>query len=85
MAPQTKPAKTFRRRGIQAAVWKNQTKDNEVRFNITLSKRYKDGDQWKTASSLDWDDLPRARKVLDRADEWIEGQYDSDSLEEAEA
>lgn len=85
MAPQAKPATTFRRRGMQAAVWKNQTKDNEVRFNVTLSKRYKDknGDEWKSASSLDWDDLQRARKVLDRADDWIEAQYDSDSLEEA--
>ena len=84
MAPQTKPVKKFRRKGIEAAIWKNLSKDNKVRFNVTLSKQYKDGDQWKTASSLDWDDLQRARKVLDRADDWIEGQYDSDSVDETE-
>jgi len=84
MAPQTKPVRKYRRKGIEAAIWKNLSKDNKVRFNVTLSKKYKDGDQWKTASSLDWDDLQRARKVLDRADDWIEGQYDSDSVDETE-
>ena len=84
MAPQTKPVRKFRRKGIEAAIWENLTKDNKVRFTVTLSKQYTVGDQWKTTSSLDWDDLQRARKVLDRADNWIDAQYDKDAIDETQ-
>ena len=55
---------------VRAAIWENQT-DGGVRFNVTLSRLYKDGDQWKDSTSLGRDDLPLAAKVLDLAHPWI--------------
>ena len=38
---------------------------------VTLSRSYRDGDQWKYSESLWRDDLPLAAKLLDQAHTWI--------------
>jgi hypothetical protein len=55
---------------IKAAVWENSTQ-NGMRHNVTVSRLYKDGDQWKDSQSFGRDDLPVLAKVLDRAHTWI--------------
>lgn len=64
---------------IKAAVWKNNTPSG-VRFNVTFSRLYKDGDEWKTTDSFGRDDLLVLAKVADRAHSWIheQGQEDGD-------
>src|SRR5690606_22683302 len=53
----TRPVHEVRLGRIKAAVWENQTQ-NGTRHNVTLSRLYKDGDQWKDSASFGRDDLP---------------------------
>ena len=38
---------------------------------MTVSRLYKDGDDWRDSTSFGRDDLPLVGKVLDRAHTWI--------------
>ena len=55
---------------IRAAIWENETQ-NGTRHNVTLSRLYKDGDEWKDSTSFGRDDLPLVAKVADLAHTWI--------------
>ena len=59
MATTTKarPVHEVRIGSIKAAIWANDTK-NGTRHNVSLSRLYKDGDDWKDSSSFGRDDLP---------------------------
>lgn len=72
MASKTKarPVKEFRLGRIKAAVWENATQ-NGTRHNVTVSRIYKNGDQWKDSGSFGRDDLPLVSKVADLAHTWI--------------
>ncbi len=58
---------------IRAAIWQNQT-DTGVRHNVTISRLYKDGEDWKDTTSFGRDDLPLVAKVCDLAHSWIYSQ-----------
>ena len=55
---------------IKAAIWENDTQ-NGTRHNVTFTRLYKDGDQWKDSTSFGRDDLPLVAKVADMAHTWI--------------
>ena len=55
---------------VKAAIWQNQS-ENGTRYNVTLSRIYKDGEQWKTTESFGRDDLLLLAKVIDQAHSWI--------------
>jgi hypothetical protein len=55
---------------IRAAVWENETQ-NGTRHNVSFSRLYKDGEEWKDSSSFGRDDLPLLGKVADLAHTWI--------------
>lgn len=69
-----KPVKTFRSRGIQASIWKNEKlRDGEavVDYSISIRKQYrKDGEYLKTDCFFP-DDLPRLQLVARKAYEYI--------------
>jgi len=69
MANANQPAAKFRLGNVTATVWLN----NE-HYNTVLSKSYKDGDEWKETDQLGTGDLMNAVRVLQRAEEWINGQ-----------
>ena len=66
----TKPINEVRLGHLKAAVWKNDT-ESGVRYNVTFSRLYKDGDQWKSTDSFGRDDLLLLGKVADQAHSWI--------------
>jgi len=66
-----KPVTEFRLGCIKAVVWENQTQNNGKVFNVTISRLYKDGNQWKDSSSFGRDDLLLAAKVLDMTHTWV--------------
>jgi len=78
-----KPTHEVRIGAIKAAVWKNDTA-NGVRYNVTLSRLYKDkdDDQWKSTDSFGRDDLLVLAKVADAAHTWI---FQQSQEREAEA
>lgn len=45
---------------IQASIWENDVQNGETSFtsySVTLARRYRDGEQWKTASGFRASDL----------------------------
>lgn len=66
----TRPVHEVRMGRIKAAIWANETQAG-VRHNVTLSRVYKDGDQWKSSDSFGRDDLLLAARVLAAASDWI--------------
>ena len=68
---QNKPAHEIRLGKIRAAIWANENGQNDVWFNVTVSRLYNDGDGWKDSSSFNRDDLPVVAKVMDMAYAWI--------------
>lgn len=68
--PGTRPLRTFRLRGVKASVFENRTEQGAF-YKTSLQKVYRDGEEWKTTTSLGRDDLPVARLLLGRAWEFI--------------
>ena len=66
----TKPIHEVRIGHIKAAVWSNDTEAG-VRYNVTFSRLYKDGDSWKSTESFGRDDLLLLGKVADQTHSWI--------------
>ena len=67
-----KPVHEIRIGRIKATVWENETQ-NGTRHNVTVSRLYKDGDEWKDSASFGRDDLPLVAKVADQAHSYIFG------------
>ena len=66
-----KPVHEIRLGRIRAAVWLNET-DNGPRYNVQISRLYKDkADKWKDSSSFGREDLPLVAKVADQAMVWM--------------
>jgi len=70
--PKDRPVHEVRMGAIKAAIWKNETSGGP-RFNVTLSRIYKDKeeDQWRSTDSFGRDDLLLVGKVADQAHTWI--------------
>jgi hypothetical protein len=71
----TKPVQTFRLRGLSVSVFANAAETDDGRaltfHKVSLQRVYRDGNEFKTTSSLGRDDLPVARLLLRRAWEFI--------------
>lgn len=70
----TKPVRVFRLRGLSARVFRNYAKDENNKapfFKVSLQKVYRDGEEFKTTTSLSRDDLPVADMLLKRAWSYI--------------
>ena len=65
-----RPVHEIRLGRIKAAIWKQESQ-NGARFNVTLGRLYKDGDQWKDSASFGRDDLLVVAKVAEAACSWI--------------
>ena len=50
---------------VRAAIWSNQSEDRRTWFSVTITRRYKNGEQWKDSTSFRRDDLPVVAKVAD--------------------
>jgi len=51
---------------IVASIWENEGETGKY-YNVTLTRLYKAGDEWKRTDSFGRDDLLTAAKVLDLA------------------
>jgi len=76
--PTRKPIHEIRLSRVKAAVWQNTT-DNGVFYNVTFSRLYRDGDQWKSSDSFGRDELPLLASVANQAWQWIlQKQHEQD-------
>lgn len=69
-ATANKPVEELRLGTIKAAIWQNESK-NGHRYNVRISRLYKDGDEWKSSDSFGRDELPVVAKIADMAHTWI--------------
>ena len=74
-APTNKPVVAFRMRGISASVFANDVTTDDgrelTRYDVSVQRRYRDGDEFKTTSSFRRDDLPILQLLARRAWEFI--------------
>lgn len=68
--PNRKPIHEIRLSKVKAAVWQNTT-DNGVFYNVTVSRLYHDGDHWKSSDGFGRDELPLLASVANQAWQWI--------------
>ena len=66
MMANQKPVDEIRIGRVKATIWRNGT-DEQPRHNVTFSRPYKDGDQWKSTRSFGRNDLLVLAKVADFA------------------
>ena len=81
-----RPVHEVRLGRIRAAIWENST-EKGVRHNVTISRLYKDGDDWRDSTSFGREDLLMLGKVADEAHTWIHqngnnGSSDAESGED---
>ena len=69
----TKPEKTFRLGRCSASVFVNASKKGSFR-TVSLQRRYREGEKWKTSTSFTLADLPDAVAVLQLALHHVAGQ-----------
>jgi hypothetical protein len=71
----SKPVKAFRMRGISVSVFANDVQSDDGReltfHNISVQRRYRDGDEFKTTTSFRRDDLPILQLLVQRAWEYV--------------
>jgi hypothetical protein len=66
---------------VRASIWENKT-EHGVRHKVTVTRLYKDGEEWKTTDGFGRDDLLTLAKVLNLAHSWI---FEQSTKEEPEA
>jgi len=64
------PAHEIRFGLIKAAIWENQSQ-NGTWHSVTLSRSYKDGEEWRHTDSFGREDLLAVAKAADLAHSWI--------------
>ena len=69
--------KQFRIGLVSTSVFANEVQaDNGKRHirNVNLQRRYREGDEWKSSTSFGLGDLPNAIRVLQLAQDYVEGK-----------
>lgn len=78
------PAHEVRIGRIRAVVWENHHQETGRWFSVNLVRTYKQGDQWKQATSLGRDDLLVGAECLRLAFLWIAAQHGSNAQQPAD-
>ena len=69
-----RPEKKFKCGPVSASIWaENKTVNGEaVKFHsVTITKAYKDGDDWKNTNNFSAEDLPKVALVSNEAYKYI--------------
>jgi len=78
------PVFTTRHRALKAAVWRNESAENGPFFNVTVSRSYKDGDDWHESSSFGFDDVLIVAELLRTCYGFISREHAKQSEERQE-
>ncbi len=77
--PANKPVHEIRLNGVQASIWKNETSVGP-RYNTTVLRYYRDGEEWKTSDSFGRDDLLTLSFIAQEVLRWIMLQKEQPSV-----
>jgi len=78
-----RPIQTVRDGNSTVAVWRNVADDGKPAlpmYNVTVSRSYRDGDNWKDSSSFGYDDLLVLAKALNECHTLIHALMDQDVI-----
>ncbi len=64
-----KPVKQFRLHGVSASLFENVSEQGTAYHKVLITRTYKDGEEFKSASSFGRDDLPVVAAVANQA--WL--------------
>ena len=64
---------------IRASIWRNETAKG-VFYDVTVARRYKDGEDWTSSQTFRERDLPIVAKAALDAHTWIHAQADEQAL-----
>ncbi len=67
-----KPVHEIRLGTVKATIWRDKVGEI-ARHNVTFSRLYKDGDQWKSSDSFGRNDLPKLAILAQKAYVWVFG------------
>lgn len=76
-AETNRPFHEVRHRNIRATVWKNDTAKGSM-YNVTVSRSYREGEEWRNSQSFGFDDLMNLAKALYDAHSFISAQQARD-------
>jgi len=62
-----KPVQKFQLRGVSASIFRNRAENGASFHKVTISRTYKEGDQFKTTSTFGRDDLPLVEALARQA------------------
>jgi hypothetical protein len=79
-----RPAHEVRAGLVRAAIWANSTKRGTM-YNVTVSRLYKSGDDWKSSGSFGVRDLADLTRVGVLAEAWVREHQPKDTEREAAA
>ena len=65
-----KPVQRFTLKGITASVFRNETDKGVPFYKVSITRTYKDGDEYRTTTAFNRDDLPYVREVSRHA--WLD-------------
>ena len=65
--PTNTPVDDVRIGRVKATIWRNETEDGKLRYNVVFARLYKDGDTWQSSQSFGRGDLLMLAKVADLA------------------
>ncbi len=60
---ETRPIHSIRYGNVQIAVWKNESATGPF-YNVTMSRRYREGENWLDSGSFGESDLPLLAKAI---------------------
>lgn len=52
---------------VRVSIWRNESEAGHIRYTTTVSRLYKDEDEWRSTHGLDLDDLLPAARALEQA------------------
>ncbi len=73
-----KPVKVVRMGNVRAAIWENGIENDRVRYSVTFSRLYRDGEQWRDSSSFGRQELLLLMKVADLAHTFLHQALEPD-------
>lgn len=56
---------------VRASIWSHGNGPGESWFSVSISRRYRDGETWKSTASFGRDELPLVAKAAEMAYAWI--------------
>ncbi len=68
---QKSPIASFSSGAIKVSVWENESKEGRKYATVSINKRYKAGDDWKSTNSMRLDEIPKAVLALQKAYEYL--------------